>query len=72
MPSPGDRILREALHLWGLEGTDPDQGTLSVKGHPRSHSLCHVARGLSEFPEAMPFVLAPLAGVVGDLEPSQP
>lgn len=70
VPSPGDQILREALPSWALEGTD--LGTPSVKGHPTSHSLCHVARGLSEFPEAVSFVLMPPAGVVGDPESIHP
>lgn len=70
VPSPGDQIPREALPSWGLEGTDP--GTPSVKGHPTSHSLCHMPRGLSEFPEAVSFVLMPPAGVVGDPESIRP
>lgn len=57
MSLPGDQIPRDALSFWGLEGTG--LGTLSVKGHPTGHSLCHVARGLSELPEAVSLVLMP-------------
>lgn len=54
---PGDQIPRDALPSWGLEGTG--LGTLSVEGHPTGHGLCHVARGLSELPEAMSLVPMP-------------